>query len=269
MKNRLKINWQTLLLELLVVFIGVYLAFLLNNFQENQKVKNEEHKVMTSLKKELDVIGLTFDNMANYQKSKAEECDSLLRIDEIPRFYDWRYIQPQYNYAVLEYAINVQDARIVDFELYEKLVPVYREMEKLIFAENLMTEWAGKFHNMPPELDSLDVEYQKRRADNRFSAYKFTVYAYDRASIMKRLVEFSRDALAYIDKHIEPAERLAMEKELIITMVEKLDAIEDDEAWSDLMHWSNQHFTHITAEEWAAFRQEIIEEQEAAAVAEN
>ena len=53
MKSRLKINWQTLLVELLVVFIGVYLAFLLNNFQENQKAKNEEHKVMTSLKKSL------------------------------------------------------------------------------------------------------------------------------------------------------------------------------------------------------------------------
>jgi len=268
-KKRLNINWQTLLLELLVVFVGVYLAFVLNNFSDNQKVQSEQHKVMTSLKKELDVIGFTFGDMSAYQESKVEEWDSLLQRGEIPDFYDWRYIQPQYNYAVLEYAINTQDARIVDFELYEKLMPIYREMEKLVFAENLMTEWGGKFRNMPQELDSTDVEYQTRRADNRFSAYKFAVYAKDRASIMRRLVKFAREALGYVNQHIDPQERFAMEKMFMRNMTDRLEVAKDDKSWEVLKSQAATHFTHITAQQWQTFREEILAELDATSVAEN
>jgi len=160
MKRRLANSWKTLLLELVVVFVGVYLAFMLNNYSENQKISNEKDKIMISLKQELDQIGLTFGGMGAFQKGKVEAWDSLMQAGEVANFFSWRYIQPQYNYAVLEYAINTHDARIVDFDLYEKLVKIHREIKKLEFTENLMTEWGDKFKNMPQGVDTTSFEYK-------------------------------------------------------------------------------------------------------------
>ena len=72
----------------------------------------------------------------------------------------------------------------------------------------------------------------------------------------------------YVNKHIDPKERFAMEKELMLRDDYK-KAATDDAAWERLKTLATEHFTHIQPEEWAAFRQEILQEEEAAAVAEN
>ncbi len=46
-------------------------------------------------------------------------------------------------------------------------------------------------------------------------------------------------------------------------------AATDDAAWESFKTLAAQHFTPIQPEEWAAFRQEILQGMETAAVAEN
>lgn len=256
------VPWKTLLLELVVVFVGVFLAFEFNNFSENQKVKSEKEKVMTSLKKELDVIGLSFGNMGAYQKSKAQEWDSLLRNKQLGDFYDWRYIQPQYNYAVLEYALNTRDARIVSFELYEKLVKVYRELKKLEHAENLMTEWGGQYKMLPLDVDTTSITYQNRAADNRFAFYKFTRFANDRANIMSDLPKSAREALELINSNFTSKLRFELEKEVLRILAGRMQVAKDDEAWQEMKRMASTHYENISESEWTAFRQELLAELE-------
>lgn len=262
MKKLLENSWKSFLLELLVVFVGVYLAFELNNFSENQKVRNEKDKVMTSLKHELDVIGISFGDMGNYQKAIANEWDSLLRMDKITDFHNWRYIQPQYNYAVLEYAIDTRDTRIINFELYEKLIKIHREIKKLEFTENLMTEFGGKLRNIPQGIDTMNMEYKARRADNKFSFYKFTSYARDRGNILMSLPELAREALAIINQHFPATQRFAQEKEVLHIFIDRMGITQDTAAWNDLKTRASRHFTHITDQEWESFRAELLEEIE-------
>lgn len=262
LKKLSSIPWKTLLLELLIVFVGVFLAFEFNTFSENQKVRSEKEKIMTSLKNELDVIGLSFGNMGAFQKSKVAEWDSLLRIEQFGDFYDWRYIQPQYNYAVLEYALDTRDSRIIDFQLYEKLVKVYQEIKKLEYAENLMTEWGGQFNNMPTNIDAKDADYQYRVADNRFAFYKFTKYAADRASILQRLPEYARAALELVNKEFSPKQRLELEKEVLRTIASRIGTLKDSEVWETVQNMASTHYTHISESEWEALRQELLAESD-------
>ena len=51
----IEIKWQFVVVELFIVFIGVYLAFSLNNHQQEQYVKKEGEKVWSSLKLELEL----------------------------------------------------------------------------------------------------------------------------------------------------------------------------------------------------------------------
>lgn len=262
MKKLLAQSWKTLLLELIVVFVGVYLAFELNNYSESQKIRNEKDKIMTSLKQELDYIGLTFGGMGGFQQSKVEEWDSLQERGEFTSFYSWRYIQPQYNYAVLEYALNTHDARIVDFDLYEKLVKIHREIKKLEFTENLMTEWGGKFKNMPQDVDTTSFEYKARLADNRFSFYKFTNYAEDRANTLSNLPEVAREALVVINQHFSPERRFELEKAFLMKRVSNIAGIQDDQVWQRVIAQAQEHFSHVTEAEWERFRNELLAELE-------
>lgn len=256
------VPWKMLLLELVVVFVGVFLAFEFNSFSENQKVKSEKEKVMTSLKKELDMIGLSFGNMGAFQKGMVQEWDSLLRNKQLGDFYDWRYIQPQYNYAVLEYALDTRDARIVSFELYEKLVKVYRELKKLEHAENLMTEWGGQYKLLPLDMDTTSIAYQNRAADNRFAFYKFIRYANDRANIMSGLPEYAQDALKVINNNFTPKQRFELEKEVLRLLAGRMQVAKDDEVWQEMRQMASSHYAHISESEWTAFRQELLAELE-------
>jgi len=262
MKRLLANSWKTLLLELVVVFVGVYLAFELNNYSENQKISNEKDKIMISLKQELDHIGLSFGGMSTFQKGKVEEWDSLMQAGEVANFFSWRYIQPQYNYAVLEYAINTHDARIVEFELHEKLIKIHREIKKLEFSENLMTEWSGKFKNMPKGVDTTSFDYKERFADNLFGFYKFMQYANDRARILGELPSLAREALVLINQHFSAKQRFELEKAFLHDQINDPTIIQNDQAWEQAKGQVRTHFSHITDAEWASFRAELLAEPE-------
>ena len=94
-------------LELLVVFIGVYLAFVFQNISLSKGIAKEQEKVFVSLKKELDYFRIMLPEYADFQAKIIEEWDSLLNLKQIPTFYGWRYIEPQYNFKVIEYAVNL------------------------------------------------------------------------------------------------------------------------------------------------------------------
>lgn len=53
-------NARFLLIELLMIFIGVYLAFLFQNYSEQKKIDKERDKVLISLKLELENFRTTF-----------------------------------------------------------------------------------------------------------------------------------------------------------------------------------------------------------------
>ncbi|AHM60965.1 hypothetical protein D770_13555 [Flammeovirgaceae bacterium 311] len=60
----IRLHWRRLLSELLVVFVGVYGAFMLNNYREKQHVQQQRVNYLESFKEELVNVEKLTDNLA-------------------------------------------------------------------------------------------------------------------------------------------------------------------------------------------------------------
>lgn len=207
-----KIKWLTL--ELLVVFVGVYLAFLFQSYSENQKIDQEKNKVLVSLKKELEQFRMDFPGNAAYQKSVLKDWDSLIKINQQPDYYNWRYLEPQYNFKVIEYAINTEGTDILDFELYEGLLNLYGDITKVQNAEAVMTDFAGRHNSIPNEvIENQAIKLLK--AQNRFNFSKFRTGARDRTGALERVAKTSSGLVEKINEELGPEKTEEVDLELL------------------------------------------------------
>lgn len=215
-------KWNIILLELFIVFVGVYLAFLLNNYQENQRIGREADKIYTSLKVELERIRIDFPGQAAYQRSVNMEWDSLWENEIYGSFYEWRYIQPQYDFTTLEYALRAQESSIVDFELYESLTKLYRHVKQLEHIELLITDLGLRYRNVPADSRMNEDELATRHADNRMSFYKFRDLAQLRAGALDRMAGLAESGLAIINAKLGNKKRKQIEKRLLAEHLHRL-----------------------------------------------
>lgn len=207
-----KIKWLSL--ELLVVFVGVYLAFLFQSYSENNKIDQEKYKVLVSLKKELEQFRMDFPGNAAYQKSVLKDWDSLIKINQQPDYYNWRYLEPQYNFKVIEYAINTEGTDILDFELYEGLLNLYGDITKVQNAEAVMTDFAGRHKSIPKGLIE-NQEIKLMKAQNQFSLSKFRTGAWDRAGALERVAATASKLIQKINNELGPKKTEAVDLELL------------------------------------------------------
>ena len=206
-----KLRW--LALELLIVFVGVYLAFLFQSYNEQQKVTAEKEKVLSSLKKETEEFRISFPLNADYQQKKVAEWDSIYIAGGVSEYYNWRYIEPQYKFQVIEYALNLQGTEILDFELYEALLNLYQRIKQLEHTERLMTELGNQYNALPSSLSKSSDTYKGLYGQNRFHFWKFTRFANTRAGILLAVSDLASEVVKMIDDRldIERQQQIAVE----------------------------------------------------------
>ncbi|MEL6559475.1 MAG: hypothetical protein AAFQ94_14895 [Bacteroidota bacterium] len=195
------------LMDFLIVFAGVYGAFLLSNYQVDINNAKERDKILAALKIELEQFRVFMSDQSEFQQEKVQEWDSLFLADQYINFNGWRYLEPQYNYRIIEYAMNREGTDIIDFELFKELQFVYNSIRRLEHAERLMTEFANK-REMNPSNDP-------KKNQNRFYFYKFINFARDRAGIQQRLGKSSADVVELINDRLTDEKRAAIESEFI------------------------------------------------------
>ena len=208
-----KVKW--ILLELLVVFVGVYMAFLFQQYAEDQKLKQEKDKVLMSLKAELDDFRSSFPRYAHSQENKNQEWDSLFAAQEVGDFYGWRYLEPQYNYKIIEYALNQEGTDVVSFELYDELSQLHSFIKRLEHAERMMTEHGQWYRNISQSWNKESMEYKERNADNRFNFFKFIIAAKDRAGNLRRIAEMSEAIVRTVNDELGPEKAKVAEIKMI------------------------------------------------------
>ncbi|MCE7996515.1 MAG: hypothetical protein HEP71_31375 [Roseivirga sp.] len=200
-----KVRW--LALELLVVFIGVYLAFLFQGYTEERKNENEREKVLVSLKKEVEKFRLSAPLNATGQRNQLNKWRAAFSRGEVVRFDSWRFLEPQYNFQVIEYAINLQGTEIIEFELYEAISELYREIKQLEHAERRMTNLSDQYKIVPKALSENSEAYQVLTAENLFHFQKFIGAAADRVGNLDEVATRARKIAVLIN------ERLSTEKQ--------------------------------------------------------
>ena len=212
------LNPKKLLIDLLIVFSGVYIAFLLGNYSESQKAKIQQQKIMSSLKNELEYMRIFYPNQKKYQAQKVKEWEAMLDSNKVVEFFAWRYVQPQYNYTVVEYAINSREIGVIDFNLHQQLMKVYQGLKQVEYAEEKMTTLALEYQPIPAMMDSTKQDYQIMFRHNRFLFRRFTVFAGDRAAILGRISSHAKDALSLINDYFAEEDLYAIEKEILVNI---------------------------------------------------
>lgn len=208
-------KWTWALVDLLVVIIGVYIAFLIQSSAVVKKDKKEQEKVCTALKFELEQFRLQMPGMAVYMESRVEELINVRNENRYANFYDWRFIEPQYSYQIIEYAINLQNTDIIDFELYNALQKLFVEIKKLEHAERLITSTSQKYQTLPEGLSKGDPIYQINWAKNYDNFGRFITFLNDRGRILQAIADASKIALPLINGKLDPQKRIEIEKEFV------------------------------------------------------
>lgn len=199
------------LIELVVVFLGVYLAFLFQSYVEQKKVHAEKEKIMIGLKKDMEYFRIFFPEYAG--EDQIQEWQKIVTEREYIDFHNWRFIQPQYDYTAIEYALS-RNAEVIDYELNSTLAQIYQELQKLEYVENLLTELSMSYKSIP---DNAPVNSQilLETENNRLNFLRFVSRYEDRSSIMKRIADISSEYLPHINASFDSKQLKEIELELI------------------------------------------------------
>lgn len=250
-----KVRW--LALELLVVFIGVYLAFLFQSYTEQRKIENEREKVLVSLKKEVEQFRVSFPLNAGGQQNDLRKWREALNKSEVVSYSGWRFLEPQYNFQVIEYAINLQGTETIDFELYTLLLKLYREIKQLEHAERIMTELAINFVVIPDDLARKSDTYKVLHAQSLFQFKKFIGFSGDRLSNLHEVTAIAEDVVDVINA------RLSIEKQQEIALGLLRDywpTAEGDTTF--LREIYDQHFSHLPEELFEEEMRKLLSEDQ-------
>lgn len=236
-----KAKWLSM--ELLIVFIGVYLAFLLQGYNEGIKEDQEKAKVFSSLKYELENFRLLLPGRAGFASNLQQSLLARYRKNEFTDYGDWRFIEPQYEYQIVEYTIGLENTNIVDFQLYDKLQALHTVIKKLEHAERLLMQTAQRYQSMPEALPRNSNEYIARYGDNLLNFRRFITLMGDRASNLADVAEKSEACLEVINRLMDPKTRKEIETDLISRYARDFGSLEE------VVPKIQKYFTGFTAEE--------------------
>lgn len=108
-------------------------------------------------------------------------------------------MSPQYGYQIIEYAINIQNTEIIDFEMYHELEKLYVSIKQLEHMESLITETAGNYQYSITELESNHELNLERKANNRSELYRFKMFLRGRAGNLNRISKQAAEVLVLIN----------------------------------------------------------------------
>jgi hypothetical protein len=236
-----KFTW--VIIDLCIVIIGVYCAFLIQAFAENQKTAREKEKILTALKYELEFFRIQMPGRGGYSENQANEWNALLDSGNYYNYSTWRFVEPQYNYQVLERAISDQYTEIIDFELYQALNQLYVQIRRIVYSERLLTDIALRYKSIPSNLKTGSSDYAIIWTENYDNFQRFVQFMYDRAGNQNRLGSESADALLLVNERLGALKRIEIEKKLIRS---NLDQVKSEE---EAVALASQLFPNIKSEE--------------------
>ncbi len=236
-------GFKFLIFELIIVFLGVYGAFLFQSYSESKKLESEKEKIMIGLKADLEYFRIFFPGFASSMNTNISKWDELLTEQKYEDFSSWRFIQPQYDYTVVEYALNV-GAELIDFEMNSLLSQLYTELEKLRQAEELITLTAQNYKAVPANVEQTS-EIQMAHQNNLLNLKRLRDRAEDRVKIMGRVASLSEENLKLVNAEFS----LQQLREVELLLIKKRGASATEQEKQFYLNILGQYFPNLTKEE--------------------
>lgn len=241
-----KLVW--VLIDLLIVIIGVYCAFLIQSYAQRTRDVKDQTRVLSALKYELEAFRFIMARNARSAQVRYEQLQVIQANGSYSNFSDYRFIEPQYDYQAMEYALGLQNTAIVDFELSEALQNLWVRIKRVEHVERMLTETAANYRSLPAGMKPTSEAYQLIWAENRDHFNRFVIFIQDRGSISQLVSVASVDALAIINGRLGAEKTRELEREIILKNI-RLVTDSEDEA----VQVGKVYYEHIPEEEIREF----------------
>lgn len=215
-----KINWTNHFIELLVVVIGITIAFMLENWRQNSAYDELEQKYLNSLKSDLMSDKQLLDSTVSYvekQNSILGEFVAEIRTgnvikqkaeEMIPQVLISHGFAPKQ--ATYQSITNSGNLDIInDYKLLESLASYYNSYDELSIKEKILYDYQLKFV-LPfvyENVDFLSGEIVDKSAINGFE-FKNIVTGYytlvgQNLEVYRNYKEANKELLEKIEQHLD------------------------------------------------------------------
>ncbi len=168
-----RVPFGLLLLELLIVFVGVYLAFLLAEFQEQKQRERSFQRIVQILDVGLERYAQAFGAMAQYHDRENTAIRDALAAGQLPSFGDVYYPAPQYPMDVIDYIATEEAFRVFDVAYYTELIAFSNGVQRLMYIEEKLVQAAERYQPLPAEDDTeyTRIHHEQRQLAERYLGY--------------------------------------------------------------------------------------------------
>lgn len=161
------------LVELVIVFVGVYLAFVLTEYQEDRQRERRTERIVEILDVGLARYEQVFGAMVGYHDRRNAELGDALAENRLPDIGDVYYSAPQYPIDVIDYIVTEEAFRVFDIAFYTELITFTNAIQRLMYIEEKLVETAERYEPLPPpdDPDHARVYREQRQLAERHLGY--------------------------------------------------------------------------------------------------
>jgi len=205
MKNRTSISFKQLFFELIIVFIGVYAAFILSNQQLEKQEERKAEKVVSMMKYGIERYQELFSGFVIYHEKYNAEFKSSLELGEILYYGDVIYPQPQYPIDVITEVLTKESYQMFTMDIYLPLIQFTNGVERIMSVESRLEELAGEYETLPDPSASnyIDIKNKQLQLAKRF--YLFLELRKRIAFSLAKYAEAINAQMEHIEDYTVPA----------------------------------------------------------------
>ncbi len=172
------INPVAIAIELAIVFLGVYLAFVFSQSQENDRLEAKRQVVIELLANQMTRYEQLFEGFALYHNGVNEDILEELRSGQVPNFGDVIYVAPQYPSDAIDYVLTNQSLDVFDLDLYVPLASFANRIQQLMNVEAELTALGNRYVPVAGPADPRYAEqFQLGSRYHRFMESRRTITA--------------------------------------------------------------------------------------------
>ncbi|MDY8134539.1 hypothetical protein [Aquimarina sp. 2201CG5-10] len=138
-----KISYLQLILDLIIVFIGVSLAFLFTNYREQKKEEEETKQVIELLHIGLSKYDKLFSGIISYHERYNIEFKNKLNNQEIPDFTGVIFLSPAYPINAIS-LLTDQGYKVLNPKVYIALTGFANGIQRLMYVEQKLVDISEK-----------------------------------------------------------------------------------------------------------------------------
>ncbi len=192
-----RIDYVQLTLDLIIVFIGVTLAFVFTRYQEENKATQRTEQVVSLLVTGLDMYEDLFGGFVLYLEEFNAKFREKLDSGELPNFESETFPAPQYPIDAIS-LLSDQSFETLTPEVHIKLTEFSNAIRRLIYTEQKMVDASEKYTYIPKNQPFAIPELY--RIEQIKWARNYLKYSEIRKRTSKELQIKSRDLRVLLEK---------------------------------------------------------------------